>query len=58
MDEVLDRPSVAVNGVAIAAEAIAAEMQNHPAPDADAAWQAAARALVTRQLLLDEADPY
>ena len=56
MDEVLDRPSVAVYGVAIAAEAIAAEMQNHPAPDADAAWQAAARALVTRQLLLDEAD--
>lgn len=54
--EVLNRPRVTVNGQKIAPSAIAAEAQNHPAPDADGAWAAAARALVLRQLLLDEAD--
>lgn len=39
----------------ISVAAIAAEAQHHPAPDAEAAWTAAARALAVRQLLLDEA---
>lgn len=47
---------VIVGGREIPAEAIAAEAQNHPAPDAAAAWNAAAEALAVRQLLLDEAD--
>ena len=45
-----------VNGREIPADAIAAEAQHHPAPDAVSAWQAAAEALAIRQLLLDEAD--
>jgi peptidyl-prolyl cis-trans isomerase C len=48
--------AVRVNGREISTAAIAAEAQNHPAPNAEAAWQAAAEALVMRQLLLDEAD--
>ncbi len=40
----------------ISVAAIAAEAQHHPAPDAEAAWTAAARALAVRQLLLDEAE--
>lgn len=56
MVDVLDHPRILLNGQEIAASAIAAEAQNHPAPDADSAWAAAARALVLRQLLLDEAD--
>lgn len=56
MAEVLEHPPVIVNGREVDAAAIAAEVQNHPAPDAHSAWQAAARALVFRQLLLDEAD--
>lgn len=47
---------VLVGGREIPAEAIAAEAQHHPAPDAKAAWHAAAEALAVRQLLLDEAD--
>lgn len=47
---------VIVGGREIPAEAITAEAQNHPAPDAAAAWNAAAEALAVRQLLLDEAD--
>lgn len=43
---------VSVNGVAIAAEAIAREIQHHPAGDGAAAWRAAAQALVVRELLL------
>ncbi|MGE0719994.1 MAG: peptidylprolyl isomerase, partial [Alphaproteobacteria bacterium] len=35
--------------------AIAAEMQHHPAPDAETAWREAAHALVVRRLLLTEA---
>lgn len=44
-----------VNGVQIDPEAIAREIQHHPAPDADAAWREAARALAVRELLLQEA---
>ena len=55
MADVLDREIVRVDGVEIAAERIAAEMQNHPSADADGAWDAAARALVVRELLLGEA---
>lgn len=57
-----DRPvpvpvHVTVNGVTIVPEAIAAEAQNHPAPKGKPglAWQAAARALALRELLLQEA---
>lgn len=46
---------VAVNGVEIDSEAIAREMQNHPDGDPAESWRAAARALVVRQLLLEEA---
>jgi peptidyl-prolyl cis-trans isomerase C len=46
---------VRVNGVEIAPEAIAQEIQHHPAPDADTAWREAARALAIRELLLQEA---
>ncbi len=48
---------VTVNGVTIAPELIAAEAQNHPAPKGKPrlAWQAAARALVLREVLLQEA---
>lgn len=56
MVEVLEHSVVIVNGREIGAAMIAAEVQNHPASDADEAWAAAARALVLRQLLLDEAD--
>ena len=47
---------IAVNGVAIAQEAIAAELQNHPADTPDDAALEAARALVIRELLLQEAE--
>jgi peptidyl-prolyl cis-trans isomerase C len=56
MVDVLDHPRVTVNGREIEPGLIAAEVQNHPAPDAEEAWEAAARALTLRQLLLDEAD--
>lgn len=49
-------PPVRVDGHEIPFAAIAAEAQNHPAPDAEAAWRAAAEALAIRQLLLAEAD--
>jgi peptidyl-prolyl cis-trans isomerase C len=41
--------------VEIAPEAIAEEAQQHPSPDGVSAWMAAARALVIRELLLQEA---
>jgi peptidyl-prolyl cis-trans isomerase C len=47
--------TVSVNGVVIPRDAIARETQHHPAPKPVAAWQAAARALVIRELLLQEA---
>ena len=46
---------VLVNGIEITPEAIAAEIQHHPAPDAETAWIEAARALAVRELLLQEA---
>jgi peptidyl-prolyl cis-trans isomerase C len=46
---------ISVNGVAIARDAIAREAQNHPAEAPQAAFEAAARALVIRELLLHEA---
>jgi peptidyl-prolyl cis-trans isomerase C len=46
---------VLVNGVEISPEAIAEEIQHHPAPDAETAWVEAARALAVRELLLQEA---
>jgi peptidyl-prolyl cis-trans isomerase C len=46
---------IIVNGTEISPEAVAAEMQYHPAPNRDKAWNAAATALVIRQLLLHEA---
>lgn len=50
------RPKVvSVNGKIIPREAIARETQNHPATKPIEAWQAAARALAVRELLLQEA---
>jgi peptidyl-prolyl cis-trans isomerase C len=49
------RIPIAVNGVVISGDEIAREIQNHPAEKPGDAWQAAARALVVRQLLLQEA---
>jgi len=46
---------VSVDGVAIPHHAIAREVQNHPAAKPVDAWKAAARALVVRELLLQEA---
>lgn len=47
--------AVSVNGVAIARDAIVRKMQHHAAAKPIAAWQQAARALVIRELLLQEA---
>jgi peptidyl-prolyl cis-trans isomerase C len=47
--------AVSVNGVVIPRETIAREIQNHPAEKPAAAWYDAARALVVRELLLQEA---
>ena len=47
--------AVSVNGVSIARDTIVREMQHHPAPKPIATWQQAARALVIRELLLQEA---
>ena len=46
---------VRVNGIEITPEAIAEEIQHHPAPDAETAWVEAARALAVRELLIQEA---
>jgi peptidyl-prolyl cis-trans isomerase C len=48
-------PDIQVNGIAISLGAIRREAQNHPATDAKAALEEAARALVVRELLLQEA---
>lgn len=45
---------VIVNGVEIDPDAIAREIQHHPAPDAETAWAEAARALAVRELLMQE----
>jgi peptidyl-prolyl cis-trans isomerase C len=47
--------TISINGVTIPRGAIAREAQNHPAAKPFAAWQAAAQALVIRELLLQEA---
>ncbi|WP_043739526.1 peptidylprolyl isomerase [Thioalkalivibrio nitratireducens] len=47
--------TITVNGVEIPEQAIHREMQYHPAPSADVAQYEAARALVIRELLLQEA---
>lgn len=49
------RPPVSVNGVPIALKAIAAEVQNFPARNPLESWRVTARALVVRELLLQEA---
>jgi peptidyl-prolyl cis-trans isomerase C len=55
-DEALPRPkTVSVNGIVVPRDAIARETQHHPADKPILAWQAAARALVIRELLLQEA---
>ncbi|MCB8836320.1 peptidylprolyl isomerase [Aurantimonas sp. VKM B-3413] len=46
---------VSVNGVPISRKAIAAEVQNFPARNPGEGWLAATRALVVRELLLQEA---
>ena len=46
---------VRVNGVTIARDLISREVQHHPSNTPAEAWQAAARALVVRELLLQEA---
>ena len=46
--------AISVNGKVIPREVIAREVQNHPAEKPILAWQAAARALVVRELLLQE----
>lgn len=51
----LPERDIVVNGTAITAREIAAEMQHHPADSAEAAWNAAAHALVIRRLLIDAA---
>jgi peptidyl-prolyl cis-trans isomerase C len=54
--EISARPkTVSVNGTVIPREAIARETQYHPAAKPIEAWQAAARALAVRELLLQEA---
>ena len=55
MADTLERAEVRVGEVAISPARIAQEMQNHPAASANDAWEAAARALVVRELLLGEA---
>jgi peptidyl-prolyl cis-trans isomerase C len=55
-DSILPKGSdVRVNGVAIPRGAIAREVQYHPSQTPIAAWKEAARALVVRELLLQEA---
>lgn len=53
--ERLNPRPISVNGVMIDRAMIARETQNHPAAKPAEAWNAAARALVVRELLLQEA---
>ncbi len=46
--------ALSVNGVVIPREDVAREVQNHPADKPILAWQAAARALIVRELLRQE----
>ena len=50
-----ERQVIKVNDVVIAHDAISAEVQNHAAATPVAAWTSAARALVVREVLLQEA---
>ncbi len=50
------QPAISVNGTVIEQSAIAREAQHHPAGSAREAGEAAARALVIRHLLLEEAE--
>lgn len=52
---VLRPQSITVDGVVLSRDAIARETQNHPAANSIEAWNDAARALVIRELLLQEA---
>jgi len=57
LSNALPKPkTITVNSVAIPRELIAREVQNHPAARPIDAWQAAARALVVRELLRQEAE--
>lgn len=49
------RPAIKLNGVTLPPQMIAAEAQHHPARTPAAAFQAAARALIIRTLLLEAA---
>ena len=51
----LPKNALSVNGTVIARDAVAREAQNHSANSPVEAWKAAARALVVRELLLQEA---
>lgn len=50
------RPQIKLNGVVLPPHMIASEAQHHPAKTPAAAFQTAARALIIRTLLLEEAD--
>lgn len=57
LSNALPKPkTITVNSVTIPREVIAREVQNHPAARPIDAWQAAARALVVRELLRQEAE--
>ncbi|MBN9589462.1 MAG: hypothetical protein BGN85_01300 [Alphaproteobacteria bacterium 64-11] len=49
------RPPIKLNGVVLPSHMIAAEAQHHPSQTPAAAFQAAARAIIVRTLLLEEA---
>lgn len=49
----LPEHDIVVNGTTITAREVAAEMQHHPADNAEAAWNQAAQALIVRRLLED-----
>lgn len=50
-----DTPPLTVNGQPIAPQRIAAEMQHFPGDQFESSWQQAARALIIRELLLQQA---
>ena len=57
LSDALPKPkTISVNSIVIPREVIAREVQNHPAARPIEAWQAAARALVVRELLRQEAE--
>jgi peptidyl-prolyl cis-trans isomerase C len=49
------KPTIAVNGTVIPHAAIAREVQNHPAENPAEAWAEATRALIVRELLMQQA---